>query len=103
MTSKLISTFSIILMLGSASLAKSSTLTNIDFMSSDFTNGVSFFDSRSNEHQELLVKKGDPLDKSKDPAQRRGTENWEEPQGSFFVVPAVVLGIIGLALFFNKD
>ena len=103
MISKLISTLSIILMLGSAPLAKASTLSNIDFIVSEFASAISFFDNRSIGPQELLVKKGDPLDKSKDPAQRRGTENWENPQGNFFVVPAVVLGIIGIALFFNRD
>jgi hypothetical protein len=103
MINKRISILSIIFILGSTPLANASPLNNINFIASDFTSGISFFDSRSNRPQKLLVKKSDPLSEAKDPARRRGTENWENPQGNFFVVPAVVLGIIGIALFFNRD
>lgn len=40
---------------------------------------------------------------TKQPATRRGTENWEEPQTSFFIVPAVSIGIIALFLIFNRN
>jgi hypothetical protein len=37
------------------------------------------------------------------PALRKGTENWEEPQGSYFAIPAFIVGVIGLVLFFNRN
>jgi hypothetical protein len=40
---------------------------------------------------------------SGDSALRTGTENWEQPQGNFFVVPAIVLGLVALVLFYKKD
>jgi hypothetical protein len=49
------------------------------------------------------VKKGTPYDEAKDPFLRKGTENVEESQVSFFVIPAVVVGIILLFLFFNRE
>jgi len=51
----------------------------------------------------ISTKRGEKYDESKDPALRRGTENWEEPQGSYFAIPALIVGLIGLALFFSRD
>jgi hypothetical protein len=51
----------------------------------------------------LNIKSGQPYDKTKDPALRRGTENWEQSQESFFVVPGIVFGIIAVFLFFNRN
>ncbi len=51
----------------------------------------------------ISTKAGKIYDESKDPALRKGTENWEEPQGSYFAIPALVVAVIGLALFFNRD
>jgi hypothetical protein len=42
----------------------------------------------------ITTKKGEPYDETKDPALRKGTENWEEKQGSFFVVPALLIGVV---------
>lgn len=56
-----------------------------------------FWDARA-----ISVKRGQPYDESKDPALRKGTENWEQEQGSFFAIPALVLGIVGVFLFFNR-
>jgi hypothetical protein len=50
----------------------------------------------------VSIKKRGSYDESKDPALRKGTENWEEPQGSFFIIPAVVLGLVVVVLFFNR-
>lgn len=36
-------------------------------------------------------------------SERRGTENWEQPQGNFFVVPAIIMGIVVIILFYNRD
>jgi hypothetical protein len=51
----------------------------------------------------MSMKSGEKYDESKDPVLRKGTENWEEPQGSYFAIPALVIGVIALALFFNKE
>lgn len=51
----------------------------------------------------ISVRRGEKYDESKDPALRRGTENEEQPQGSFFAIPAFVVGVILLFLFFNRD
>lgn len=51
----------------------------------------------------IQSKRGEPYDEKKDPALRRGTENTEQPQSSFFAIPALVIGILLAFLFFNKD
>lgn len=68
----------------------------------------SFFNDRANSLTDVTidgfqVKKGEPYDEKKDPALRRGTENWEQSQGGYFVIPGVLVGIIGLFLYFNRD
>ena len=54
-------------------------------------------DSSINKAQKKLT-----YDKSKDAALRRGTENWEQSQTSFLVVPGIFLSVVGLALFFSR-
>ena len=61
------------------------------------------FDSKLNWPQTFTVKKRESYDEAKDPFLRKGTENVEESQISFFVIPAVVVGIILLFLFFNRE
>ncbi len=51
----------------------------------------------------ISIKRGEKYDESKDPALRKGTENNEQPQSSFFAVPALILGVAGLVLFFNRN
>ncbi len=51
----------------------------------------------------IQIKRGEKYDEAKDPALRKGTENEEMPQSSFFAIPAAVIGIIGLALFLTRD
>jgi hypothetical protein len=102
MITKIISTLSIILLLGSAPISGVSADSNPDFRALNFTGGIGF-DSKLNWQQQFAVKKGVPYDEAKDPALRKGTENWEEPQGSFFAIPAVVVGIIALFLFLNRE
>ncbi len=51
----------------------------------------------------IQIKHGEPYDEKKDPALRRGTENEEMPQSSFFAIPALVIGIMLAFLFFNRD
>jgi len=102
MTNKIISTLSLILLLGSSSITGVSANSNSDVKALDFMSGISF-DSTLNWPQLLLVKKDVSYDESKDPTLRKGTENWEESQGSFLAIPAVVVGIIALVLFFNRE
>jgi hypothetical protein len=51
----------------------------------------------------ISTKRGEKYDETKDPALRRGTENWEQSQGNFWVIPAAVVGLILIVLFFNKE
>jgi hypothetical protein len=46
----------------------------------------------------LSVKNG-----NQDSATRTGTENWEQPQGGFFVVPGVIIALAALILFWKRD
>ncbi|NOT12283.1 MAG: hypothetical protein HOP23_10715 [Methylococcaceae bacterium] len=103
MLKKLMLTLSLLFVLGSSPLTQASTLYNTDFKGFDFfSSRVTVFDSQSHWPQALLVKTGVPYDESKDPTLRRGTENWEESQWSFYVVPALFIGVIALILFFNR-
>ena len=54
-------------------------------------------DSSINKVQKKLT-----YDESKDATLRRGTENWEQSQSSFFVVPGIFLTVVGLALFLSR-
>ena len=54
-------------------------------------------DSAINKAQKKLT-----YDESKDATLRRGTENWEQSQSSFFVVPGIFLTVVGLALFLSR-
>ena len=102
MAHKLLSTLSIMLLLGSAPMTGVSANSSIDFRALNLTNGISF-DSKQNWPQFLTVKKGEAYDEAKDPFLRKGTENMEESQISFFVIPAVAIGIALLFLFFNRE
>ena len=103
MINKMIPTLIIMLLLGSAPHTQASTHTNIDFKVFEFASDVSFFDSRAKGWQDLLLETGVSYDESKDPTQRRGTENWEESQSNFLIFPGIVLGILALVFLFNRD
>ncbi len=55
-----------------------------------------------NELPVFSVKRGVPYDESKDPALRRGSENSEQPDNSFFIIPIALFVGIGLFLYYNK-
>ena len=55
-----------------------------------------------NELPVFTVKRGVPYDESKDPALRRGSENSEQPDNSFFIIPIALFVGIGLFLYYNK-
>jgi hypothetical protein len=102
MKNKLLSTLSIILLLGSAQMTGVSANSNVDFSVLNLASGIGF-ETRQNWTQPFTVKKDEPYDEAKDPFLRKGTENVEESQVSFFVIPAVVIGIILLFLVFNRE
>jgi len=102
MAKHLILTLTIILLLGSAPMMGVSANSNIDFGALNLTSGIGV-DCKQNWPQPVTAKKAEPYDEAKDPFLRKGTENVEESQASFFVLPAVVIGIIVLFLFFNRE
>jgi len=102
MTKKLIPTLSIILLLVSTPVTGVFANSNIDFSALNFASGIGF-DSKLNWPQPFTVKKGETYDEAKDPFLRKGTENMEESQVSFFVIPAVAIGIVLLFLFLNRE
>jgi hypothetical protein len=51
----------------------------------------------------LYSEKREFYDEAEAPFLRKGTENVEESQASFFVIPTVVVGMILLFLFFNRE
>ncbi|MFZ9610257.1 MAG: hypothetical protein ACO294_06105 [Methylococcales bacterium] len=59
--------------------------------------GVLAIDGSINKSQQKNI-----YDESKDANLRRGTENWEQSQSSFFIVPGIFLSLAGLALFFSR-
>jgi hypothetical protein len=102
MIKKIISSLAIILSLASVPVSSVSANTTIAVTPLDFTDSLSF-DSVARWPQQFSVKKNVPYDESKDSALRRGTENWDQPQGSFFVMPAFIFGLILVFLFFNRE
>jgi hypothetical protein len=73
------------------------------FQVSDLFPNLSYGDNLIPQRSDTVsVKKEIGYDESKDPALRKGTENWEEPQGSFFTIPAAVVGLIFMILLFNR-
>ncbi|NOT84487.1 MAG: hypothetical protein HOP02_06810 [Methylococcaceae bacterium] len=49
----------------------------------------------------LAVKTDAPYNNPQNSALRTGTENWEQPQWSFFVVPGIFMGLALLVLLFK--
>lgn len=58
--------------------------------------------SESSFSNTLPVKSSTDKPVSNDPTMRTGTLNSESPQGSFFVVPAIMIGLFALILFFKE-
>jgi hypothetical protein len=103
MINKFIPTMVIMLLLTNVPLAQASTSPIIGINVTDSSSdSINYFDRGANEGQELLVENGVSYDESTDATQRRGTENWEQSQGGFFVVPGVILGLLALVLFFDR-
>jgi hypothetical protein len=102
MAHKLLSTLSIMLLLGSAPMTGVSANSSNDFSALNLTGGIGF-DSKQNWLQPFTVKKAEPYDEAKDPFLRKGTENVEESQISFFAIPVVVVGIVLIFFFFYRE
>ncbi len=51
----------------------------------------------------IATRRGEKYDESKDPALRRGTENWEQSQGNFLTIPLIVVAVIATLLFFSRE
>jgi hypothetical protein len=103
MQKQMLSTITIILLLSALPCFQASANSGFRF-NTDFFSGLDSGDSLTlSRTNTISTKKGEKYDESKDPALRRGTENWEQPQGSFWVIPAAVVGVILLILFFNKE
>jgi hypothetical protein len=84
MTKQLISTLSIILLLGSAPVTGVSANSNIDFRALNFTGGIGF-DSKLNWPQPFTVKKGESYDEAKDPFYVKAPKMWKSPRSVFLL------------------
>jgi hypothetical protein len=51
----------------------------------------------------MSIKLENGLGEAKDAAPRKGTENWEESQASFFIAPGIAIGIVALFFIFNRN
>lgn len=96
---KIMTTLSFVILFNGTLSIPASAIESSAIQSAEFIFGDSFSLFRSNM---ISTKRSEKYDEAKDPALRKGTENWEEPQGSFFAVPAAVVGVIVLILFFNR-
>jgi hypothetical protein len=92
--------FVILILLSPFSCLQASTYKVINSNFADSLNSDCFTSSLS---QRIALKKGEKYDESKDPALRKGTENWEQPQSSFWMIPAALVGLVFVVLFFTKQ
>jgi len=97
MIKKIIVILPVILLLGSVPVTGFSATSKM----LSFTNGIGF-DNQLNTAQSFTVKNETTYIEAKDPFLRKGTQNTEESQISFFVIPAIVAGISLAFLFFKR-
>jgi hypothetical protein len=103
MIKQIFSSLSIVIMLGGVPSFQVFANTSPNFKASDLFPSLSYGDNFTlTRPNTISTKRGGNYDESKDPALRKGTENWEEPQGSFFIIPVVVAGFVVIILFFNR-
>jgi hypothetical protein len=103
MIKQVLSSLSVIILLICALSHQVSANTSCNFKVSDLFAGLSYGDNITLTRSDMITtKKMGGYNETNDPALRKGTENWEEPQGSFFIIPAVVIGLIVIVLFFNR-
>ena len=97
MVKKIILILPVILLLGSVPVTGFSATSRM----LSFTNGISFA-NQLNGLQSFAVKNESAYNEAKDPFLRKGTQNSEESQVSFFVIPAIVAGLSVIFLFFKR-
>ena len=97
MVKKIILILPVILLLGSVPVTGFSATSRM----LSFTNGISFA-NQLNGLQSFAVKNESAYSEAKDPFLRKGTQNSEESQVSFFVIPAIVAGLSVIFLFFKR-
>lgn len=103
MSNKIIKPLLFIALLSCAANIKVSATGLANFKTPSLFSDASYGDTFSFvQTKTISAKSGGKYDESKDPALRKGTENWEEKQGSYFAIPALVIGIMALILFFNR-
>jgi hypothetical protein len=77
---------------------------SIIFQSAELSPKLGFGDNVMLTRREMFsTKKGAAYNESKDPALRKGTENWEQDQGGFWVIPAIVAVLILIIVFFTRE
>jgi hypothetical protein len=104
MIKKLVLAFAVIFLLSPLATVQARAYNDYDFRNTSFMIEQIYNSSRMLFRTDLIaIKKNGQYDESKDPALRRGTENWEQPQGSFWIIPAVVVGLVFIVLFFNRE
>jgi hypothetical protein len=104
MTKQILSILGIITLLSALPCFQVSANDSAKFKAPDLFTGLGYRDNLTlSRSAMILANREGKYDEAKDPALRKGTENWEEPQGSYFAIPALVVGIIGIVLFFNRE
>lgn len=101
MIKKIILIFQVILLLGSVPVTGFSATSIIDFKMLNFTNDIGL-DNQLNAAQSFTVKNETAYLEAKDPFLRQGTQNSEESQVSFFVIPAIVASLSVIFFFFKR-
>ncbi len=101
MIKKIILFLSVILLLVSIPVTGFSSTSMIDFKLQNLTNAIGF-DNPLNIAQSFTVKNETVYNEAQDPFLRKGTQNTEETQVSFFVIPGIVAGICLAFLFFKR-
>ncbi len=104
MIKRVFSTLSVVILLGGVPSLQVSANTGTNFEAPGLSPSLDYGDNTLLTRLDTIsTKRRGEYDASKDPALRKGTENWEEPQGSFFIIPVAVVGLIAIVLLFNRE
>jgi hypothetical protein len=105
MQKPILSSLLIIALLSALPCFQASANSGPHFNASALFSGFDYGDSLTLSHTNtpISTKRDEKYDESKDPALRKGTENWEQPQGSFWAIPAAVVGLILIIMFLTRN
>lgn len=104
MTKRIASTLGIIIILIALPCTVVSASSTMNFKTPELLADLNYGDSLTLRGSNTIsTRKGEKYDESKDPALRKGTENWEQSQGNFMTIPLIVVGIIAFLLFFSRE